>query len=168
MMALALHLNITHGGYMLRIFTLEFDLEKNTFDDTELVKFQVQVKVLSIEKHFFEKKFRQYWTFAVEYEPKSDKTHENISLIDDKQKELYRLLRAWRNQLAESKHLPSYMVLRNNPLKRIIIANPCTIEEMNQIPDLGKRKIEEYGEDILNILRGFGEMQRETGSEEPF
>ncbi len=53
---------------MIRIFTLEYDPIKKSFDDSALSTFLAGKSVISIEKRFFKQNSRFFWTFAIEYE----------------------------------------------------------------------------------------------------
>lgn len=69
--------------------------------------------------------------------------------------QLYHSLRMWRNGLADEHNLPAYMILPNKAILELITWLPATMDELAQIKGLGKRKTEQYGEDILEMINAY-------------
>ncbi|WP_166242090.1 HRDC domain-containing protein [Paenibacillus turpanensis] len=63
----------------------------------------------------------------------------------------YAALRKWRNETAAKLKKTPYLIATNRVLKMIAVFLPQTEEELMQIPGLGARKVELYGQDILTM-----------------
>ena len=69
--------------------------------------------------------------------------------------ELYQELKAWRDEKAESQNLPIYMVLPSTPLKELVKFLPQTPQQLLQIAGFGKKKVDQYGAEILEMIREY-------------
>ena len=78
---------------MIRIFTLEYDPIKKSFDDSALSTFLAGKSVISIEKRFFKQNSRFFWTFAIEYETEKSGNTKDIEFDADDQKGLFLALK---------------------------------------------------------------------------
>ena len=67
--------------------------------------------------------------------------------------ELYEKLCVWRIQKAKSLKLPAYCILHNSTLKEITHRGPCNLEELKNIKGMGKRKIEYFGAEIIDLIK---------------
>ncbi|RZJ47054.1 MAG: aldolase [Chryseobacterium sp.] len=61
-------------------------------------------------------------------------------------------LKLWRSEKAREQNLPSYFIATNKELISVAKYKPAKIEELLDIKGFGKHKIENYGEEILEIL----------------
>lgn len=61
-------------------------------------------------------------------------------------------LKIWRSEKAKEQNLPSYFIATNKELISVAKYKPAKIEELLDIKGFGKHKIENYGEEILEIL----------------
>ena len=68
-------------------------------------------------------------------------------------KDIYEQLTLKRNKIAKEKNLPSYCILNNKVLESISRYQPKNYEELMQIKGIGKGKIEQYGEMILEYTK---------------
>lgn len=109
---------------MLRIFTVEYDSIKKTFDDSALAAFPVGKSVISIEKRFFKQNPWFFWTFAIEYETDKKDGSKDLHLETDGQKGLFLVLREWRNELAAEKGGHAICYLRTTSSSRLLSSNP--------------------------------------------
>lgn len=62
-------------------------------------------------------------------------------------------LRKLRMRLAESEHVPAYVIFSDATLNEIAKKKPQTKGELRKIQGMGKRKINKYGARILNITK---------------
>lgn len=62
-------------------------------------------------------------------------------------------LRCWRNEKAKEAELPAYCIIHQKPLIAISEMLPSSEAELLSIKGVGKKFIEKYGEEILNICR---------------
>lgn len=150
------------GIIMLRIFTVEYDPIKKSFDDSALVTFLAGKSVISIEKRFFKQNSKFFWTFAIEYESEKMGGTKDIELETDAQKGLFLALKEWRNELAAEKGVPPYLIFTNNQLKQITLKQPKDMEELKNIQMVSGKKAQEYGEMVFKIL-----TENKTDEQEP-
>jgi ATP-dependent DNA helicase RecQ len=65
---------------------------------------------------------------------------------------LYEALRAERAKLAREQRVPAYVIFHDATLAEIATAHPRSLDELAEIPGMGKTKIELYGAAILAIV----------------
>ena len=61
---------------------------------------------------------------------------------------------AYRNLAGNHKNTPCYRILSNSTINLIVEKRPQTKDELLNINGIGKKKLDEYGDDILKIVRG--------------
>lgn len=61
-------------------------------------------------------------------------------------------LRAWRQELASRERLPLYMICPDQTLEHLVITQPATLSELNNIYGLGTARIAKYGEQLLKLV----------------
>jgi DNA helicase-2/ATP-dependent DNA helicase PcrA len=64
-------------------------------------------------------------------------------------------LRRWRSSLAGSRGVPAYVIMSDATLRAVCHRAPTTAQELVQVPGIGPMKVEQFGEDILGIIRNF-------------
>jgi ATP-dependent DNA helicase RecQ len=74
--------------------------------------------------------------------------------------ELREYLREWRRSMAKEKSTPAYIVLHDSSLDEICRRRPKFYAELLEIPGIGERKAELYGNEILDALKKFTEGER--------
>ncbi len=72
---------------------------------------------------------------------------------------VFERLRAWRQQAARQAGQKAFYVFPNATLKRIASARPQTLEELAVIKGVGPRKLEQYGQDLLDTINRAEEAQ---------
>lgn len=68
---------------------------------------------------------------------------------------IYEELRNYRLEVSKKNNLKAYMVFTNEMLDTLVETKPRTKEELLQIKGFGDKKVEMYGEGILEIINGF-------------
>ena len=68
---------------------------------------------------------------------------------------LLHLLKEWRLQLARQKDVPAFVIFSDKVLENIVEAKPLYTDDLISIEGIGKVKMEQYGEDILAVVRGY-------------
>jgi DNA helicase-2/ATP-dependent DNA helicase PcrA len=63
-------------------------------------------------------------------------------------------LKAWRLDIAKEQKVPAYVVFTDNTLIAIAEMRPDDEEALIGIPGIGARKLEQYGPDVLGLVRG--------------
>jgi DNA helicase-2/ATP-dependent DNA helicase PcrA len=65
---------------------------------------------------------------------------------------VFERLRAWRRTRAQADGVPPYVVFHDRTLARIAERMPSDREELIAIPGIGARKLERYGDEILEVV----------------
>jgi ATP-dependent DNA helicase RecQ len=73
-------------------------------------------------------------------------TPANAALLDK--------LKSWRFVEAQSQSVPAFVIFHDSTLAGIAAANPKTLDELSEISGIGAKKLERYGEAILELLHG--------------
>lgn len=73
-------------------------------------------------------------------------------LLSDSEIIILDALKIWRSEKAKEQNLPSYFIATNKELISVAKYKPAKKEELLDIKGFGKHKIENYGEEILEIL----------------
>ena len=68
--------------------------------------------------------------------------------------ELYEVLRGERARLAREQGVPAYIIFHDATLAAIATARPRTLDELGDIPGMGKSKIERYGTAVIVAVAG--------------
>jgi len=64
---------------------------------------------------------------------------------------VFEALRAWRRGIAQAQSVPAYVVADDRTLAGIAARRPATIDELLEVPGMGRSRVERYGTDILRI-----------------
>lgn len=65
---------------------------------------------------------------------------------------LYRELQIWRRAKMAELEVPAFMIMYTKTLKAIAELQPSCIEELCRVPGIGKKKAEDFGAEILEIV----------------
>lgn len=76
--------------------------------------------------------------------------------IDAGDQALATQLRTWRSTLSKERDVPAYVVMSDATLKAVALAAPNSPQELIQVPGIGPAKVEQFGADILEIVRNYG------------
>lgn len=68
---------------------------------------------------------------------------------------LYNALKSWRQTRASEANLPIYMILPQKALMDVVAVMPSSPRELERIKGLGKKKVKQFGSDILGIIRDY-------------
>jgi hypothetical protein len=83
---------------------------------------------------------------------KPDEEHVPFSISHPK---LYASLKTWRNEKADELELPAYMVSNQKSLIELAKYLPATQADLKEIKGFGKKKIERWGNEILEIISAY-------------
>lgn len=61
-------------------------------------------------------------------------------------------LRAWRSDVARKRGVPAYVVLHDTTIDGIAAARPATPDQLRNVPGIGDKKLEHYGEELLALI----------------
>ena len=159
---------------MLKIVTLPFNERTEEFEQGKLERMLGNVQIVKYQAELVKIEGKYYWTAFVEYEKAekidknnfspngketkdSNRNHEEY--LSEEEAELYKILKEWRAGEAQMLGYPPYIVASNQLLVDIIKANPKNVGELSQIRGMGKRKVRDYGEELLLILENFYDMK---------
>ena len=163
---------------MLKIVTLPFNEKMEEFEQEKLEKVLGDVQIVKYQAELVKIEGKYYWTAFVECE-KADKFDKNsekdnftqdvkefkeanknyMEYLTEDEMELYKILKEWRAGEAQLLGYPPYIIASNQLLADIVKTNPKSIEELSQLKGMGKRKIRDYGEELLLILENFYDMK---------
>lgn len=85
---------------------------------------------------------------AFEKRPSSD-----LMLLDATERYLWEQLRAWRAKMAKEHGVPAYVIFHDATLRELARQCPKTQEELRQVSGIGARKLDKYGDYLIEILR---------------
>jgi hypothetical protein len=68
---------------------------------------------------------------------------------------LFQTLRHWRLTKAEELSVPAYGIFSQKTLYELVTQLPQTLEALSQIKGIGQMKLHQFGEEIINIIRGY-------------
>jgi len=90
------------------------------------------------------------------YNPKDNiVVSENLNIIEQPSEIeliIYRKLKEWREKKAEDSYLPPYGILKNSQLMSIARHLPNNLEDLENVNEIAKDEIEQFGEEILVML----------------
>jgi len=66
---------------------------------------------------------------------------------------LFQELRAWRLEQARAQHVPPYVVFHDTHLRAIAARRPVTLEALSEVKGVGPRKLEKYGNEVIEQVR---------------
>lgn len=66
---------------------------------------------------------------------------------------LWEQLRAWRAKTAQEHGVPAYVIFHDATLRELVRLCPQTEDELRQITGIGTRKLDKYGNHLIEILR---------------
>lgn len=61
-------------------------------------------------------------------------------------------LRAWRTDTAKRDGVPAYVIFHDATLAEIARSEPDTIDDLRHIPGIGTRKLERFGDELLEVV----------------
>jgi ATP-dependent DNA helicase RecQ len=88
--------------------------------------------------------------------PAESETDENEETLANDAEPLYRELRAWQIATAKEAGLPPFLVLHRATLRRIASRRPTTLEQLNAIKGIGRKKLARYGPAVLATVASHG------------
>ncbi|MCX6112553.1 MAG: HRDC domain-containing protein [Proteobacteria bacterium] len=143
------------------IITIPFNASAKSFYADELNKFCLNKKVSNKKIEFFHDEKTVYWTVFIEYETVLEHSFNEPKGLTEAGTLCYERLREWRKVTAEKEGVPPFVIAKNSHLVEIINKEIKTLEALKQINGFGRRKVEKYGKDIIEIIKTFYEIPNE-------
>jgi ATP-dependent DNA helicase RecQ len=72
--------------------------------------------------------------------------------MSPREKSRWERLRAWRAETAKSDGVPAYVIFHDATLAEIARSDPDTIDDLRHIPGIGVRKLERFGDELLDVV----------------
>ena len=69
-----------------------------------------------------------------------------------REKARWERLRTWRSETAKSDGVPAYVIFHDATLAEIARSDPDTIDDLRHIPGIGVRKLERFGDELLDVV----------------
>lgn len=77
-------------------------------------------------------------------------------MLPDDRKLLFDRLCDIRYDYSKEENVPAYIIFHNRAIYEICMALPESMEELEAVPHVGKKKAEKYGTEILEAVRSYG------------
>jgi GTPase SAR1 family protein len=149
------------------LFANEPDLEsdnkavqKNVRDAYERLMSDAQIKQQCLEKcskGFTVLTYLETRATAAIEKPKSAPKSASSYPADSKVKypELLKRIRSWRDNMANEMDVPYHMILPRKAINEIADVLPLNNKELLEVSGIGRRKIKQFGNDILDLINDF-------------
>ena len=142
-----------------KIFKIRLTEEFIYADQNALDRFLQENNILKYETAFV-KEEENYWSVILYYEElkvhfneaQPEKYSAEQEQLNPDEIKILDCLKLWRTEKAKEKSLPVYFIATNKELLSIAKYKPIKKEELVDIKGFGKYKIENYGEEIIEIL----------------
>jgi ATP-dependent DNA helicase RecQ len=79
-----------------------------------------------------------------------------VAELSPQQAELFEALRTWRAGAAREQGVPAYIVFGDATLAGVAAAAPRTLDDLDGISGIGAKKLETYGEQLLEVVAAHG------------
>jgi superfamily II DNA helicase RecQ len=148
-------MKIKHFYIRLNKENLQIDQDTlNSFLDNVVVKKTV-TELINGQPNF--------WSILVFYDEqkadRQDKNSEKVAVTSEteltaEEKNIYDVLREWRQDKASELNVPNYVVAHNTELMTIAKIKPQSLDELSKVKGFvsGGQKIAKYGDDIIAVL----------------
>ena len=148
-------MKIKHFYIRLNKENLQIDQDTlNSFLDNVVVKKTV-TELINGQPNF--------WSILVFYDEqkadRQDKNSEKVAVTSEteltaEEKNIYDVLREWRQDKASELNVPNYVVAHNTELMTIAKIKPQSLDERSKVKGFvsGGQKIAKYGDDIIAVL----------------
>jgi hypothetical protein len=139
------------------------DVKKEMADAVEKFELELTLKIaaltLSAEKFETVKYLRTIANTEIDFKPAFNRrtVRHKQGGAEISNKDLYADLNAWRQSVAEDSNWPVYVVLPTKTLQELVLKMPSNIKQLAKIKGFGKVKIQQFGEDVLEIIDSYCE-----------
>ncbi len=145
----------------VKLIKIRLDEHQVISDQRYLDDFLQNHHILKVETAFVNDPEKEnFWSVIIYYEDQKPAVKEakrtKYSAEDEELNEdeikILDCLKIWRSEKAREQNLPSYFIATNKELVSLAKFKPIKKEELQEIKGFGKHKIENYGEEIIEIL----------------
>ena len=145
----------------VKVFKIRLPEEFLYRDQKMLDDFLDVHEIMKVETAFVSEE--RYWSVILYFEdlkltkntvkePKTVKYSAENDFLNTDEEKILDALKLWRSEKAREQNLPTYFIASNKELISVAKYKPARKEELQEIKGFGKHKIENYGEEILEIL----------------
>ncbi|MBP1163642.1 MULTISPECIES: HRDC domain-containing protein [unclassified Chryseobacterium] len=145
----------------VKVFKIRLPEEFLYKDQKMLDDFLEVNEIMKVETAFVSEE--RYWSVILYFEdakpakntvkePKTVKYSAENDFLNTDEEKILDALKLWRSEKAREQNLPTYFIASNKELLSVAKYKPARKEELLEIKGFGKHKIENYGEEILEIL----------------
>ncbi|MDR6462448.1 ribonuclease D [Chryseobacterium sediminis] len=145
----------------VKVFKIRLPEEFLYRDQKMLDDFLDGHEIMKVETAFVSEE--RYWSVILYFEdlkltkntvkePKAVKYSAENDFLNTDEEKILDALKLWRSEKAREQNLPTYFIASNKELISVAKYKPARKEELLEIKGFGKHKIENYGEEILEIL----------------
>jgi hypothetical protein len=135
---------------------LKSELEKKSpvhFLDNRMREFAEYIKGQHIDKYVIEEPGEPEFSFYTEEEVPVAATVEKMSeVVSNEGLELR--LKEFRKKISNESGHKAFYIFTNKTLDNLVEKRPTTLEDLRKIPGIGDKKVEEFGEELVRIIRG--------------
>jgi uncharacterized protein YpbB len=115
-----------------------------------------KIFLTSVAKGFELEKYLRSRALVHLEEPEKIRSKEKaLTDTDVTHPKLYQQLKAWRYQLSNESGVALYSIVSQKSLRLIANELPTTIKQLGSIHGIGKKKLTQHGEDILEVVKGY-------------
>lgn len=145
----------------VKVFKIRIDEEHLHNDQNMLDAFLESHEIIKVETAFVNDE--NYWSVVMYFdeikmakdsvkETKPIKYSAEDGVLTPDETAILDALKCWRSEKAKAQNLPTYFIATNKELLSVAKYKPAKKEELLDIKGFGKHKIENYGEEILELL----------------
>lgn len=140
-----------------KILTIPFDSQIKEFKNELIDKNISNKKILNYKVELIKEEGEYYWSVFFEYEELEGMviSSKESKILNEAELKILDILKEWRKNKAFEKGIPPYVIAKNEQLVEIIKNNPKTLAELQNINGIGEKKSKEYGEEIIEIIKKF-------------
>ena len=143
----------------IRVFTVSLNSDASLQE--ELNRFLRSVRVVDLRKELATVGGDSCWTFCVTYLDEAttaskygERTKvDYMEVLDPQTFARFTTMRKVRSRLAERDSVPPYVIFTDAVLAEMAQLTELTTQAMSSIPGIGKKRLEKYGQDFLNMLK---------------
>jgi len=145
----------------MKIKTFHIRLTKEHLypDETQINIFFEEIQVIKTEAVLVQAQ-TIFWSIVIFYQEKAVRKLTNNSKLaaldygdlSEADKQLYEVLRIWRQDRADKLKVPNFLVCHTAELFSIAKYRPQSLDELAKIKGFGSHKIAKIGDDILALL----------------
>lgn len=78
---------------------------------------------------------------------------DDLAIMDSTERYLWEQLRTWRAKTAKEYGVPAYVIFHDTTLRELVRLCPQTEDELRLVTGIGMRKLDKYGNHLIEILR---------------